>query len=353
MLSLGTTLESRPAENLSMLDLTDPLWKKLDAGCTHIDIAGSILQLYDAWDDELAKSLFWDCLCHQDTCYGATYAAVPHLLKIAEPDHNIHQRLEISLLLGYLPPNALVDRSLKSRVPEHASLRGLPQTLDAWDQKLDVFRDTVALLEDTNRRSSEYEQSVILPRYREILAMDPVNASDLETIGTIRKDFIRAIPEIRALCVRTYEENLKDESVLPYLLAGVAAADGLFDLAHLLNAGSEGCFACSVCGWTYEYATFGERIAVYADDQPPGVAYTKSASEDRGLQDYKEGTPSRSDGIVFAKSTSDLFPPDERIEILEELADKAASPKPAFLLQNFLGHFICVKCDSEASMADL
>jgi hypothetical protein len=29
------------------------------------------------WDDEAAKSLFLDCLRHQATCYGLTYAAIP------------------------------------------------------------------------------------------------------------------------------------------------------------------------------------------------------------------------------------------------------------------------------------
>ena len=34
-------------------------------------------KLAENWDDEAANSLFWDCLCHQGTCYGATYAAIP------------------------------------------------------------------------------------------------------------------------------------------------------------------------------------------------------------------------------------------------------------------------------------
>jgi len=336
-----------------MLDLNDPLWKKLDAGSRHRDIAGSISQLSEAWDDELAKSIFWDCLCNQDTCYGTTYAAVPHLLKIARPDGNKHQRLEIALFLGYLPPNAFVHRSFKSQIPEHTALSGLPETLDAWDQKLDVIRRLVATLEDSNRHSSEYEQTEMLPQYREVLAANPVDAADLEKISTIREEFIEAIPEIRALCVRTYKESLEDEGVLAYLLAGVAAADGLFDLAHLLSSGSEGCFACSACGWTYEYITFGEKIAVYAFEQPPGVPHTRSVSEDRGLKDFKEGAPSRSDGLVFPKGASDLFPPDDRVNALVELANKATSPKPAFLLRNFLGRFVCIKCGVEAPMADL
>lgn len=335
-----------------MLDLTDPLWKKLDDGCGNRDIAGSIAQLAQAWDDEVAKSLFWDCLCHQDTCYGATYAAVPHLLKIAQPDASSRQRLEISLFLGYLIPNALDRKSFRSAELKQAALKGLPETLNAWSQKLDIVRQMVATLEDPNRRTSEYEQTRLLPQYREKLAVDPVDAADLEKIGSIREEFIHAIPQIRDLCLRAYEENLNDESVLPYLLACVAAADGLFDLAHLLNSGSEGCFACSSCGWTYEFITFGEKIAVYADDQPPGVPHTRIANEDRGLKDFKEGAPSRSDGNVSPVDASDFFP-DDRVNALVELADKAPSPKPAFLLRSFLGQFVCIRCGDQASLAGL
>jgi len=69
-----------------MLELSDPLWKKLDAAFRDTDIPRALWQLADAWSDEIATSLFWDTLCHQGTCYDATYAVVPHLLKIAEPD---------------------------------------------------------------------------------------------------------------------------------------------------------------------------------------------------------------------------------------------------------------------------
>jgi hypothetical protein len=58
-----------------MLPLNDPLWKKLDDAHRDRDIPRLLFKLSEAWDDETAKSLFWDCLCHQGTCYGATYAA--------------------------------------------------------------------------------------------------------------------------------------------------------------------------------------------------------------------------------------------------------------------------------------
>jgi len=53
-----------------------------------------------SWDDDTASTLLWGEVWHQNTCCGATYAAVPHLLKIAEPEENRHQRLEIALFLA-------------------------------------------------------------------------------------------------------------------------------------------------------------------------------------------------------------------------------------------------------------
>ena len=58
--------------------------------------------LATSWDDKTASTLLWDELWHQNTCCGATYAAVPHLLKIAEPEENRYQRVEIALFLGHV-----------------------------------------------------------------------------------------------------------------------------------------------------------------------------------------------------------------------------------------------------------
>jgi hypothetical protein len=69
-------------ERCSMLELTDPLWEKRDDALRHCESAS---ELAVAWNDEIATSLFWDSLCHQRTCYDATYAVAPHLLPLAEP----------------------------------------------------------------------------------------------------------------------------------------------------------------------------------------------------------------------------------------------------------------------------
>ena len=41
-----------------MLDLNDPLWKKLDAAFRDQDIPRLLSQLAEAWNDEKANSLF-------------------------------------------------------------------------------------------------------------------------------------------------------------------------------------------------------------------------------------------------------------------------------------------------------
>jgi hypothetical protein len=48
----------------------------------------------------MTKSLLFDDLVHQEGCYGASYAAIPHLLKIAEPEESRRQRWEIAFFVG-------------------------------------------------------------------------------------------------------------------------------------------------------------------------------------------------------------------------------------------------------------
>jgi hypothetical protein len=325
-----------------MLELNDPLWKKLDDAHRDRNIPRLLSELAETWNDETANSLLWDCLCHQGTCYGATYAAVPHLLKIAQPERNRHQRLEIALFLGFV---ALCALDLRQNLKENQPLQGLPQTLNAWDQTLDCYRDLVATFEDRNRPSSPYEQTELLPRYKKILAIEPVNAGDLEKIQSIGAEFFSALPNIRAVCERALLENLQDNNAFLYLLSGIAAADGLLDLARLLVYGSQGPFRCSSYDWEYEYILFEDQIAIYADENTPPIAPTPPASEGRALRDFKEHAPSRSDGFMVPAGDDEVF--DPRVAALLSLADRAPSPEPALLLHNFLGSFLCCKCGAK------
>lgn len=316
-----------------MLDLSDPLWLKLDDAHRDRDIPALLKQLAQDWHEETATSLLYDNLCHQGTCYGATYAAIPHLLEMAQQTSDPMQRNDIAGFLGHVAMQAFDSEPCNDGSPS-----GLPSTLAAWDEKLDIFRSLVETLQKTDRQSSRYEQEVLLPRHLHVLAIDPVNEADLVKIEQIRQDFLASLGTIRALCERAFYENVDDEYAPLYFLSGMAAADGLPDLARLLQSGADGVLSCASCGWHYEYLLFDDRVAIYADDHEPGTTVGRSPADDAGLQDYRDGKPTRSDGFLSPISkTEDIA--DERIKALLVLANKAPSPTPAMLLRNFLGSF--------------
>jgi hypothetical protein len=290
-----------------MLRLNDPLWAKLDDAHRDRDIPALLRSLAETWNDDAATSLFYDCLCHQGTCYGATYAALPHLIEIAQqPDHR-HQRLEIAVFLGQVALNGLEPRENKYADRPGVLPNGLPKARDEWDWKLSYFDDVPAM-----------------------------DVGDLRKIERIRKDFFAALPAIRELCERAFLENPEDDEAPRYLLSGVAAADRLVALADLLEGGAEGNFRCSSCDRNYRFLLFTDRLAIYRDDDRQG----------RSLQDYKEGAPSRCDGFVQPAADSDLV--DPLVAALFALAMRARSARPALLLRHFLGTFRCVHCGSRS-----
>jgi len=313
-----------------MLELSDPLWNKLDDAHRDRHIPTLLSELAETWKDETAISLLWDCLCHQESCYGATYAAIPYLLKIAGPDESRRQRREIAVFLGFVALCA-GDR--------HGALQGLPETLEGWDRKLDCFRSLVEILERPDRPRQEYEQTELLPRSRNVLAVEPVNADDLEKILAIKAEFLSALPAIKALCERTLLENLEDKEAVRHLLSGIAAADGLLSIARLLHYGDSGLFECASCGQSYEFIRFGERIAIYAED--PTRRLVRPA-DDKSSSDYHEGAPSRADGFMPPIAENDVL--DGRTATLLSLAKHAPSPEPTLLLRHFAGSFVCCRC---------
>jgi len=321
-----------------MLELTDALWQKLDDAYRNQDIPKLLSDLARTWNDEMARSLFWDSLSHQGTCYGATYAVVPHLLKLAEPAPARHQRFEIALFLGYVTLCALES----GQAPP---LPGLPENLEEWDRKLDCYRSLVARFEDPDRRTSNYEQTELLPAYKRVLAIAPVDAGDLQKIRAIRDEFLVALRSIGALCERALLERLDDKDAVRYLLSGIAAADGLSSVARLLNSGDEGFCKCSACGWFYQYMRFGDRVAVYADTT---MAPGRSAVDDRVLQDYKARAPSNADGFVSPADPDDVN--DGRAARLVSLANRATSPEPGLLLRHFRGRIVCGKCGTQGAI---
>jgi hypothetical protein len=289
-----------------MLELSDPLWSMLDDADRDKHIPTLLAELAVSWNAETANSLR-GALFDQYMCFGATYAAIPHLLRIAEPEENRRQRLEIAAFLGSV---SLDGRDLVDDV--------LPETLEGWDRKLDFHRSLG------------------------VTTLERPDAGDMDKILAIRADFFSALPAIRALCERALFENWEDDCCL---LSGIAAADGLLDVARLLQEGDrgEGGFRCSSCDWPYEFIRFGERIAVYAEamtrDEP---------TPNRSGLDWKEGMPSRADGFMAPITENDAV--DARIEALLALASQAPSPEPAMLTRHFAGTFLCCKCGVRGPM---
>ncbi|MBR0777495.1 hypothetical protein JQ543_14275 [Bradyrhizobium diazoefficiens] len=316
-----------------MLPLNDPLWTKLDDAHRDRDIAGLLAELSTSWDEEAAQSLFWDCLCHQSTCYGATYAAVPHLLRIAEVEGNRQQRLEIALFAGYV-----VQCALTSRHHEHDALPGLPENPDGWDRKLDCFRGLASHLERELKAPdgyiSPYERKELLPHYRNILHRGIPD--DMDRIRSIKAAFLASLPQVGAICTQALLENLDNENALTPLLGGIASVEGLVDLGRLLFSGSDGMLTCGDCDAPYQYILFGSRVAVYADD----AAGSSMRADSRPNLDFREGAASRADGFIVPIE-NELAPVTLR---LLALADRAQTPQPAILLRNFLGSFRCSRC---------
>jgi hypothetical protein len=320
-----------------MLRLNDPLWKKLDDAHRDRDIPGVLSELARSWNEEAADQLFWDCLCHQGTCYGATYAAIPHLIKIAQPTGNIEQRLGIAVFLGYVVLRARLQHN-NEEPPEDQPLAGLPDYADQWDRKLDVFRELLSSLEDPDMSDdlSHYKRTILLPRYRQIVKTGAVNAQDMDKIATIRADFWSALPRIGAICERAYLENKSTVA----LLGGVAAATGQIDVAELLYSGKEGALSCENCGAAYHYRLHDGRVAIYADEPPASPLNNKAL--DRLMLDHHAGTTSRADGFVTPVRDDDTF------TLL--LAKRAETALPELLIRSFLGHIHCCRCGETAAI---
>lgn len=323
---------------LSMLPLDHPLWKKLDDAHRDRDIPQLLARLSEAWDDESARSLFWDCLCHQGTCYGATYAAIPHLLTIAQVDANRHQRREIALFCGYVVLNALMPGG----GGEDQELSGLPRALEDWDKKLDCYRDLVARLEGSGRLNAHYERTILLPRYKQILLAGAIVGSDLGTIEEIRLEFLSSLTAVNEICERALLENLGDENIVMPLLGGIAATDRRLDLGRLFYQGKEGWLKCRQCRLDYQYALFGSRVALYAEERSSTPA---ARFDQRPLLDLKEGTASRCDVLIEPFDDSKALGPS--IDRLISLADRAQARSPAVLLHHLLGSFRCLRCNAD------
>ena len=331
------------------LPLSDPLWRKLDDAHRDRNIPVLLQDLSETWNSEAAESLFWDCLCHQDTCYGATYASVPHLLDIAKRPQKQKAADDIAHFLGHLSLVAFHEGgccgSEEPSVPQ-----GLPLDLDAWDRKLDAFRS----LAERNRRDladPHYPQHTYLQpraavqteldRYTDILARPPIDAQDIAVITRIRHGFFAALPTIAELCAKAYNGSDRPDD-RSHFLSGFAAARGERTLAQLFKYGDEGMFRCVKCEWEYDFVRYDDRLAVYASDTAPAEMSAGIVGENRSFLDDKDGKPNRADGFVKPCEAVDRSNPAVATlcDLISMRDDKANMTK----LKNFTGTYACQKC---------
>lgn len=298
------------------LPLHDPLWRKLDSAQRDEDIADAISDLSEQWDSDEADGLFWDNLCHQETLYGATYAAVPWFLEMAMSSQDVTQINEIAQFLVAVTIFSLRDR-------EDAALPGLPDTLEGWDRKLDPYR-TLAKGDPGNRR------------WQTVLETGAVGPEELTRISEVREAFLALVPEIGAFCEARLAHAGEEDERRVYL-AGAAAALGYTHFSEaLLLQGDEGVLQCRNCGEYIEFARFDESVAYYPPrpDGPTGVA------DNPMLEDWKDGRSSRQQGLLEPASTI----ADEHLSKILATLPEGQTRILAFA---FLGRFICPSCGVE------
>lgn len=158
------------------LPLRDPLWRKLDDAHRDRDIPAVLKSLSLEWEQDAATSLLWDCLCHQDTCYGATYAAIPHLMEIMEAPPSSNAQEELAHFLTHVSEVAFISSKCCGRNEADTVLDGLPLHISGWERKLDVYR---SLAEHARRDLAD-------PEYPENLLKQPEptqHAPDLEVLN--------------------------------------------------------------------------------------------------------------------------------------------------------------------------
>lgn len=82
-----------------MIDLRSGRWFQLRQAYGAATGVPDLLQQLAAGDEEAVDDLY-STICHQGTVYTASYAAVPHLAKIASTTRGADRRAEILALLG-------------------------------------------------------------------------------------------------------------------------------------------------------------------------------------------------------------------------------------------------------------
>jgi hypothetical protein len=89
-----------------LIDLKSPRWSELHHAYGAADDVPELLEQLGGGNLEDVMGDLYSTICHQGTVYTASYAAVPHLAKIAGATQDPEQRAEILTLLGSIVAGA-------------------------------------------------------------------------------------------------------------------------------------------------------------------------------------------------------------------------------------------------------
>ena len=89
-----------------VIDLKSPRWSELHHAYGAADDVPDMLEQLGGGNLEDVMGDLYSTICHQGTVYTASYAAVPHLAKIAGATQDPDQRAEILTLLGSIVAGA-------------------------------------------------------------------------------------------------------------------------------------------------------------------------------------------------------------------------------------------------------
>ncbi|WP_068498977.1 hypothetical protein [Paenibacillus kribbensis] len=205
-----------------MLALSDPVWNLLQGPYGSSQYVPEMLnQLQAGYDGEIADTLYWEELYHQNTLYTCTFAAVPYLVDIALNSSDVGIRADIYNICGIF--EAKNYNPLHTKVP------------------LEFARDQIEV--DSSVAEYIYEQ------YRHAIVR------------------LAQMTEEMVLYAKEHEGNIGKR----YVLAAAAAFQGYRSIAYMLQSfdtGDEYMLDCPHCGiplyiWPAEQS---DTLIVYDKD---------------------------------------------------------------------------------------
>ncbi len=73
---------------MTKIPLTDAIWSRLYGPYGARDVAATLADLSDGWDESIASELYWNRLHHQDDIYPVTFAALHWLWEVTPASEN-------------------------------------------------------------------------------------------------------------------------------------------------------------------------------------------------------------------------------------------------------------------------